>query len=1194
VSDTTAPLLTGTAYEGDTGVEACMPSETEAAGLFDESKAIQGYTDTCGGTVTADLTGTVVTGDDCDWTVTYTYKVLDECMNEFPGQTYTRKGGNDAAPVAPAIPYAGTTGIDSCLPTQDAAEAAFDATSAATGYTDACGGEVTAELTDADVTGDDCAWTVTYTYKVVDDCDNELTGLTYTDEGGSSTAPTAPTVPYAGTTGIDSCMPTQTAAEDAFNATNAASGYTAQCGGTVTAELTSTVVSGDDCDWSVTYTYKVVDSCGNELTGQTYTDEGADDTAPTLNGQAYAGESEIMEPKPTQDEASAAFNASMAKQGYTDNCSGENVTAVFTNAVVSGTDYDWTVTYTFKVVDDCGNELTGLTYTDSGGTYADPELVGDPYGGVSGVNSCKDDAIAAAPFDATAALQGYVAYCGDLSLTAVLTGTEVTGTDCGWTITYTFKVVDDCDNELTDQSYANTGSDQTAPSLTGAPYTGQTGINASINDAVAAAPFNATLAKQGYTDNCSDDDVTAVLTDTEVTGVENDWTVTYIFKVVDLCGNELTGRSYSNTGGNQENPELVGDPYEGESGINSCKDNALNAAPFDETAALQGYVSHCGGDNLTAVLTGTSVSGTDCYWAITYSFKVVDDCGNELTGQSYTNTGGDQTPPVLTGNPYPGQNGIAGPKPSDAEAIVAFSSVMAENGYTDNCGGNVDALLTSYDITGTNCSWSVTYYFKVVDPCGNELTNQSYTNTGGVDIVLVNANTDCSSLNNLDQDLCLAEAAAFDPLTLEDDVKALYKDFGVGLDVQWTGTTQSPNNTDCNWSFVYTFEITDECENVVVCEVTYTGGDETPPELTGTPYVGESFSVDCEPTEDEIMAAYNASIPYALEAYTDSCDDDLTASFESYQIQGGNCIWVVVYTFSVSDACGNELADQSFTVTFTQIPPDMFVLTLIVSGEGSVEVTGTAYPTPIIVESGMVLITVEEGTVLDLSAFAETGWMFEEWLGDVVSENTEEQIVMDGSKTVTAVFGQGEVFVQNVTVDGEDCFDAPVNLIIAGDGTTFVVEETGSAQMVAGNSIILKPGTTITQGGYLLAYIDPESPFCGEMPAHFLAIDDKENAEEQSDEVLDTDDWQIVEHESFFTVYPNPTRDKFTLEFNRLAQDAMITVEVYGMRGERIIHQDVEADQQHIFSLESQQPGIYLVRVLWDGNMQVERILKRN
>ena len=116
----TAPTLTGVAYPGTTGTDACSADAATQHPLVRD--AIQGYTDNCGGAVTATLTNTSVTGDDCAWTVTYTFTVSDACGNDLAGQTYANTGGDATAPTLTGVAYPGTTGTDAC--SADAATAA--------------------------------------------------------------------------------------------------------------------------------------------------------------------------------------------------------------------------------------------------------------------------------------------------------------------------------------------------------------------------------------------------------------------------------------------------------------------------------------------------------------------------------------------------------------------------------------------------------------------------------------------------------------------------------------------------------------------------------------------------------------------------------------------------------------------------------------------------------------------------------------------------------------------------------------------------------------------------------------------------------------------------------------------------------------------------------------------------------------
>ena len=359
--DQTAPALTGTAYSGPVDVNACFANIGTAA-PFSAANAITGYTDNCGGSVTATLTGTATSGDDCGWTVTYTFTVEDGCGNELTGQTYEISGRDQTAPALTGTAYSGPVDVNACFANIGTA-APFSAANAITGYTDNCGGSVTATLTGTATSGDDCGWTVTYTFTVEDGCGNKLTGQTYEISGRDQTAPALTGTAYSGPVDVNACFANIGTAAP-FSAANAITGYTDNCGGSVTATLTGTATSGDDCGWTVTYTFTVEDGCGNELTGQTYEISGRDQTAPALTGTAYSGPVDVNACFANIGTA-APFSAANAITGYTDNCGG-SVTATLTGTATSGDDCGWTVTYTFTVEDGCGNELTGQTYRDIG------------------------------------------------------------------------------------------------------------------------------------------------------------------------------------------------------------------------------------------------------------------------------------------------------------------------------------------------------------------------------------------------------------------------------------------------------------------------------------------------------------------------------------------------------------------------------------------------------------------------------------------------------------------------------------------------------------------------------------------------------------------------------------------------------------------------------------------------------------
>ena len=101
-------------------------------------------------------------------------------------------------------------------------------------------------------------------------------------------------------------------------------------------------------------------------------------------------------------------------------------------------------------------------------------------------------------------------------------------------------------------------------------------------------------------------------------------------------------------------------------------------------------------------------------------------------------------------------------------------------------------------------------------------------------------------------------------------------------------------------------------------------------------------------------------------------------------------------------------SDKSVTAVFVQDEPDMYVLSVQVNGEGSVDVD----PEKDQYESGEEVV---------LTATAASGWRFTGWQGDLSGSTNPATMVMDSDKNVTAVFVQDEpdMYTLSVQVDGQ-------------------------------------------------------------------------------------------------------------------------------------------------------------------------------
>jgi len=86
--------------------------------------------------------------------------------------------------------------------------------------------------------------------------------------------------------------------------------------------------------------------------------------------------------------------------------------------------------------------------------------------------------------------------------------------------------------------------------------------------------------------------------------------------------------------------------------------------------------------------------------------------------------------------------------------------------------------------------------------------------------------------------------------------------------------------------------------------------------------------------------------------------------------------------------------------------------------------------------------------------------------------------------------------------------------------------------------------------------------------------------------------YEIGENE-FFKLYPNPTDGTFTLELTTMEFKQGITVEIYTMLGGRVFSIELPPQRQQPLSLEGQQPGMYIIRVIQGDRFSVERLIKR-
>jgi len=171
-----------------------------------------------------------------------------------------------------------------------------------------------------------------------------------------------------------------------------------------------------------------------------------------------------------------------------------------------------------------------------------------------------------------------------------------------------------------------------------------------------------------------------------------------------------------------------------------------------------------------------------------------------------------------------------------------------------------------------------------------------------------------------------------------------------------------------------------------------------------------------------------------------------------------------------------------------------------------------------------------------------------------------------------------------VTSAQDTCFSASEIITVAGNGNFVEVNNGGSLLLVAGETIRLLDGFRVFEGGNFQAWIDINGDFCTN-PKSILAITE-ENTTHQQTLSSDTDGM------NHFKVFPNPTSGTVMMEFSNMPETG-VTVEIFSMLGEVLLRTQVFGNMQYSFDLTGKPKGIYIFRVLMDGQFQIEKVIKK-
>jgi hypothetical protein len=175
--------------------------------------------------------------------------------------------------------------------------------------------------------------------------------------------------------------------------------------------------------------------------------------------------------------------------------------------------------------------------------------------------------------------------------------------------------------------------------------------------------------------------------------------------------------------------------------------------------------------------------------------------------------------------------------------------------------------------------------------------------------------------------------------------------------------------------------------------------------------------------------------------------------------------------------------------------------------------------------------------------------------------------------------------LSNITLNHDqfECYPATSTITLAGNNTTFHVKSQAFAMLVAGHDIHMLPGTKVDNGGFLTAFINADGTYCNGLL--------KPVSEEVENEEIPARGRQ---DNSFFSIYPNPSRGSFILEM----KDELITektrTEIYDCHGEKVFMKEGAACRSQHISLSGALSCIYLVRVTSGIKSGTLRIIIQN
>jgi hypothetical protein len=165
------------------------------------------------------------------------------------------------------------------------------------------------------------------------------------------------------------------------------------------------------------------------------------------------------------------------------------------------------------------------------------------------------------------------------------------------------------------------------------------------------------------------------------------------------------------------------------------------------------------------------------------------------------------------------------------------------------------------------------------------------------------------------------------------------------------------------------------------------------------------------------------------------------------------------------------------------------------------------------------------------------------------------------------------------TISSTVCHDAHLTITAAN---MTIAAPSGNLTLIAGQNILVQPNSAVQNGAYAHFYISTN--FCPVVPPMPAA------------QATGTDGSEVNSHPSLevgkFTLFPNPTSGNFTLVQKGEHMCNNVSVEVYGMRGDRLLSSRMIGEKQHEFITSDLPTGLYFVKIVAEGYSETIKLVK--